>query len=122
MYYLEDRNDHLRFEEEIKNAFKKHRIDDEIESLKYFGFSGREQPEVVDRLNTILNRFGIGTKDFVALFYARKEDTETIKRLMLVGHDDLVETKIKNISMDAHRNSLTKLLEFDYTKEKTAPS
>lgn len=105
-----------------QDEFPKHSIDNEIDSLQYFGFAGREQPEVVDKLNTILNRFGIGTKDFVALFYARKEDPDTIKRLMLIGHDNLVETKVKNVSTDAHRNSLTKLLTFNYANEKSTTS
>ena len=41
MYYFENNNVHRQFEEKVKSEFPRHRIDDEIDSLQYFGFAGR---------------------------------------------------------------------------------
>jgi hypothetical protein len=115
LYYFDDAASTARFEEAISKEFRRHQIE-KRDNLKYFGFADREEPGVVDKLNAILRRIGIGTKDYVALYYSRKEDRDKIKRGMLVGHDELVETKINKISFDSYRNNLTNLLNFDYVK------
>ena len=115
LYHFEDKDSHKFFEKEINNRFARH-ITEENGEFKYFGFAEREEPGVVDKLNNILNRVGIGTKDYVALYSSHEEDHDDIKRRMLIGHDSLVETDVENMSFDAHRNSLTKLLDFDYVK------
>ena len=115
LYHFEDQGSEKFFEKEINDRFARHKTEENGE-FRYFGFADREEPGVVDKLNTILNRVGIGTKDYVALYHSRDADPDKIKRTMLVGHDDLVETKVEDMSFDAHRNSLTKLLDFDYVK------
>lgn len=115
LYHFEDNGSEKFFENEIEDRFSRHKTE-ENGNFRYFGFADVEEPGVVDKLNTILNRIGIGTKDFVALYHSRDADPDKIKRTMLIGHDDLVETKVEDMSFDAHRNSLTKLLDFDYVK------
>ena len=115
LYHFDDNGTQEFFENKINDEFWRHRVEENGE-FRYFGFADREEPGVVDKLNTILNRVGIGTKDYVALYHSREEDPDQIKRTMLIGHDDLVETDVENMSFDAHRNSLTKLLDFDYVK------
>lgn len=120
LYHFEDKPTEDRFENEINNEFRRHRVEENGE-FKYFGFAAREEPGVVDKLNTILNPMGMGMKDYVALYHSKEENPDKIKRTMLMGHDSLVETKVGNMSFDAHRNSLTKLLDFDYVKDQPEP-
>ncbi len=120
LYNFEDNGSEKFFEKEINENFARHKTE-ESSGFKYFGFADREEPGVVDKLNTILNRVGIGTEDYVALYHSREDDPDQIKRTMLIGHDDLVETKVEKISFDNHRNSLTKLLDFDYVKAMPEP-
>lgn len=121
LYHFEDKGAVEYFEGEINKTFWRNRTE-ESNGFKYFGFTDREAPGVVDKLNEIVDQMGIGTKDYVALYYSRKEDPERIKQQMIIGHDDLVETKVQDISFDAHRNSLTKLLNFDYLKVQSQPA
>lgn len=116
LYHFDDKQRKDRFENEINKEFWRHKTE-ENQDFKYFGFAAREEPEVVDKLNAILHPMAIGTEDFVALYYGRKDNPEKIKRAMVLGHDDLVETKVEKVSFDAHRNSLTKLMDFDYVKD-----
>ena len=115
LYNFESENAEQFFEEEINNRFRRHKTE-ENGVFKYFGFADREEPGVVDKLNEILTQIGIGTKDFVALYHSGNGDHDDIKQQMLIGHDDLVETKVKNVTFDNHRNNLTSLLNFDYVK------
>jgi hypothetical protein len=115
LYHFEDDGSEQQFENKINNTFWRHQTEDNQE-FKYFGFADREEPGVVDKLNTILHPIGLGTKDYVALYHAREEDNDNIKRRMLAGHDSLIETKVEKKGFDAHRNSLTKLLNYDYVK------
>ncbi len=115
LYHFEDKGAEGRFERQINQEFRRHQVEENGE-FRYFGFADREEPGVVDKLNAILNPMGMGMKDYVALYHAKDENPDEIKRTMLRGHDSLVETKVEKLSFDAHRNSLTKLLDFDYMK------
>lgn len=121
LYHFEDEGTANRFENQINQEFRRHQVEENGE-FRYFGFADREEPGVVDKLNTILNPMGMGMKDYVALYHSKDENPDKIKRTMLLGHDSLVETKVENMSFDAHRNSLTKLLDFDYAKDQSEPS
>lgn len=120
LYHFDDQAAGNRFEDQLNNEFWRHQVEENGE-FKYFGFAAREEPEVVDKLNTILNPMDMGTKDYVALYYGKAENPDKIKRNMLFGSDNLVETKVEKMSFDAHRNSLTKLLDFDYAKAQPEP-
>ena len=115
LYHFEDKGTEKSFEKVIHDSFPRHRIE-ESNGFRYFGFAERAEPGVVDKLNTALSRADNSMKDYVALYSAKKENTDEITRTMLIGHDNVVETKVEKISFDAHRESLTKLLDFDYLK------
>ena len=121
LYHFSDQGSEKFFEKEINDHFDRHKTE-ENGDFRYFGFADQEEPEVVDKLNNVLNRIGIGTEDYVALYHSRDADPEKIKRTMLLGHDDLVETKVEKKGFDAHLNHLTKLLDFDYVKAFPQPS
>ncbi|AHM59680.1 hypothetical protein D770_07085 [Flammeovirgaceae bacterium 311] len=120
LYHFDDKNIEKSFEKEIHNSFPRHRIE-ENGDFRYFGFADRAEPGVVDKLNTVLSRVDNSMKDYVALYHANKENTDNITRQMLVGHDNVLETKVENLSSDAHRGSLTRLLDFDYVKAMPNP-
>lgn len=118
LYHFEDKDSEKHFEERVNNEFSRHRVE-ENDGFKYFGFAARQEPEVVDKINSILDPLApaIGTKDYVALYFSREGDPDKIKREMVLGHDSLVETKVERVSFDSHRNSLTRLLDHDFTRD-----
>jgi hypothetical protein len=122
LYHFEDQDSEKHFEKSINGEFWRHRVE-ENDGFKYFGFAAREEPAVVDKIGGILDPLApaIGTKDYVALYFSRDEDPDKIKREMVLGHDSLIETKVEDVSFDSHRNSLTRLLDFDYVKDQPEP-
>jgi hypothetical protein len=121
LYHFEDKQLEKSFEKEIHTSFPRHQIE-EAGPMRYFGFADRAEPGVVDKLNTVLSRADNSMKDYVALYHAKNHDTDKITRTMLVGHDNVLETKVENLSMDAHIGSITKLLETDFTKQSNGSS
>lgn len=121
MYHFEDKGIEKTFEKALHERFPKHKVE-ENGSLRYFGFTDKAEPGVVDKLNTVLSRVDNSTKDYVALYHAKNANPDRITRTMLVGHDNLVETKVEKLSNDAHQNSLSGLLDFDYLKAAQANS
>lgn len=121
IYHFEDRESEKHFEEKIRQLFWRHKVE-RSEDTAYFGFTGREEPGVVDQIKSVTDRIGIGTTDFVALYFSRQEeDPAKITQQMILGPDDLVESFIKTDSADAHVNTLTRLLDFDYVKAQPEP-
>ncbi|EMR04745.1 hypothetical protein [Cesiribacter andamanensis] len=120
LYHFEDKKAEQVFEKEIADRFSRHTTE-QTGNVRYFGFAERAEPAAVDKLNTILNRVDIGTKDYVALYHAGKSDPDMIQRQMLVGHDTHVEKKVQRLSEDAHRDSLSRLLEYRYDKVNQQP-
>jgi hypothetical protein len=115
IYHFDDKKAEKFFEKEINDRFSRHQTE-ATGTVNYFGFAERAEPAAVDKLNTILNRVDIGTKDYVALYHAGKKDPDQIQRQMLIGSDRLIETTVNSLSREAHVISLTKLLDFDYAK------
>ena len=115
LYHFDDKKTEKSFEKELHERFPRHRIE-ENGSLRYFGFADRAEPGVIDKLNTVLTRVDNSMEDYVALYHAKNANPDKITRQMLIGHDSVVETKVEDLSFDAHRGSLTRLLEFDYVK------
>lgn len=121
IYHFEDRANQQQFENKINSSFPRHQSD-ENQEVKYFGFADREEPGVVDKVETIIHPMRLGTEDFVALYYTRDADDDQIKRRMIFGSASLVESKMEGKGFDAHRSSLTNLLNFDYIKAFPQPS
>lgn len=115
MYHFEDKNSEKNFENVLHERFPRHKVE-ENGSLRYFGFADRAEPGVVDKLNTVLSRVEKSSKDYVALYHAKHANPNSITRTMLVGHDNVLENKVEKLSNDAHQNSLSELLDFDYQK------
>ncbi|WP_017730846.1 hypothetical protein [Nafulsella turpanensis] len=122
LYHFEDNKAENAFRKKVEDEFWRHQTE-ENQDFKYLGFAGRAEPEVVDKLNGMMHHIDYTTKDYVALYHSREEEPDKIKRQMLLGHDELVENKVEDgdFSFDAHRNSLTKLLNFDYVKAQPEP-
>lgn len=121
IYNFEDNATQQQFESKLKSTFPRHQTD-ENQEVKYFGFADREEPGVVDKVETIIHPMVLGTNDYVALYYTRDANDDQIKRRMIFGSASLIETKVEDKGFDAHRNSLTKLLNFDYVKAFPQPS
>lgn len=117
IYHFKDEKDNEFFKSELKKKFPKHKIDN-TQELEYFAFSARHQPAVVDEINTIAHRMGISTKDYIALYYTRPSNSDDINREMLLGSDNLIETDLKNISLERHRDNLIELMDYDFLAER----
>ena len=117
IYNFSDEASNKNFEKEIKETWPEHKIE-EYQEVEYFAFPARELPEIEDKLSTILHNFGIGTKDYVALYYTRPEQPDEINRVMVLGHDEYIETDIEKVPVKDHQETLAELLEFDFMKER----
>jgi hypothetical protein len=115
LYHFEDQKLEKSFEKEIHDNFPRHRIE-ENGDFRYFGFAERAEPAVIDKLNSVLTKQGTSMKDYIALYSSGKENSDKISRQMLLGHDNVLETKVEKLSFDAHRGNLTRLLDYDYVK------
>lgn len=121
IYHFGDKANQQQFENKIYGSFPRHQTE-ENQGVTYFGFADREEPGVVDKVETIIHPMRLGTEDFVALYYTRNGNDDQIKRRMIFGSASLVDSKMEDKGFDAHRNSLTKLLDFDYVKAFPQPS
>lgn len=114
------------FKEKVLKAFPRHKEVTDA-GYEYIGVAGGNEPEVVDALNTILHEMGIGTEgffgqnDYVALYFSRDKDPDSIKRQLLIGTEDMVDEGAESMSADAHRNAIVNLLNVDYVKEQPNP-
>ncbi len=108
------------FEEKIKDNFPRH-LEEQNDKLRYFAFAAHDQAGVEDYIKITLNEYGIGTQEFVALYYSRPDNADEIQRAMMLGHDDLVEDKIRRIKPEDHVDTLSRLLNFDFVKEMQHP-
>jgi hypothetical protein len=115
LYHFDNGEAQKRFEEKINRQFERHQ-EDVSNRVKYFGFAEREEPAVVDKLNSILRPMQIGTGDYVALYHSPKQNPDKITRTMLLGHDEFVENDVRDLTSTAHQVNLDRLLGFDYVK------
>jgi hypothetical protein len=114
LYNFEDKGREAQFERKVKKEFWWHKVE-RNGSCKYFGFAGHEEPGVVDKIKAILDPLA-GTNDYTALYFSQDSDPDKIKREMLLGPDYMVERDLEKVSPDAHLDSLTRLLNFDFIK------
>ena len=116
---FDDKQQEERFNNDLKEAFQEHKIE-KYDDLQYFAFPEKNDPAVTDQLNDILHNYGIGTKDYVALYYSRPQAPDDINRVMILGHDSLVETQVEKTPEDKHRDTLIDLMNYDFLKERTS--
>jgi hypothetical protein len=122
LYHFKDQGAEQHFEEAINDVFWRHQVEENA-GIKYFGFAAREEPGVVDKINSILDPLDtdLGKEDYVALYYTKPAKPDKIRRQMVLGRDKLIETEIEENSFDSHRNSLTRLLDYDYVRAQPEP-
>jgi len=118
--YFEKQDNQESLESAIKDEFPRH-LEEQNEGLRYLAFAGKNQAAVEDFIKETLDQFNIGTEEYVALYYSREEDANKIQRAMLLGHDDLIEDKIKKVKPEDHIDTLSRLLDFDFVKEMRNP-
>jgi hypothetical protein len=115
IYHFTDEKDNEFFKKELKKKFPEHKID-HYEELEYFTFPARHQPAVKDDISAITHRLGIGTKDYLALYYTREKRPDEINREMLLGSDNLIETDLKKIAISKHKENLIEFMGYDFLK------
>jgi hypothetical protein len=121
LFHFDDQNSQNHFEERIRQHFGRHKVERNGDTT-YFGFAGQEEPGVVGQIKSSIDTLGIGSADYVALYFSKQEEgPEKITQKMLLGSDDLVETNIRTVSNDAHVNTISSLLDFDYVKAQPEP-
>lgn len=117
IHHFTDSNADQDFRKQIKDKFPEHK-EEEFQEVQYFAFPAKEQTAVEDNINEIIGKFGIGSEDYVALYYTRPEKPDEINRLMLLGHDEFIETHLEKVPKQKHFEMLGYLLEFDFLKER----
>lgn len=119
IYHFTDKNDNLAFGNELKKRFPEHKIE-KYSGIEYFVFPAKNQPAVKDEINAIKHRFGIGSKDYIALYFTPSYNPDEIQREMLLGHDEFIDTDISKTSVSNHKQTLAELLEFDFVKARSS--
>lgn len=114
--HFEEQENQQSFEKKIKTEFTRH-LEEQNDEFKYLAFAARNQAGVEDFIKDVLNNYGIGTEEYVALYYSRPDDPDEIQRAMLLGHDDLLETHLKKVKPEDHVDTLSRLLTFDFVNE-----
>jgi hypothetical protein len=117
IYHFTDEKDNEFFKKELKKKFPENKID-HYEEFEYFTFPARHHPAVKDEVNAITHRLGIGTKDYIALYYTRPKKPDEINREMLLGSDSLIETDLEKITRSKHKENLIEFMEHDFLKHR----
>ncbi|MBO9700500.1 MAG: hypothetical protein J7604_09855 [Sporocytophaga sp.] len=104
------------FLESIEKTFPRH-LNYNFGGIQYFLLSSKLIAEVQDKINDIFDNLDIRDDDYVAIYYSREEDPDDIKRLMMLGHADLIDEDLKNGGTILDR-TLSELLEYDFNKQK----
>ena len=87
-------------------------------NLTYFAFAARKEPEVEDRLRHLLNESQLSDDDFVALYFSGKKDPDEIKRVIVVGSENVAEAQLQKVPEAEHHNKLIDLLDSDIAQQK----
>ncbi|WP_028978494.1 hypothetical protein [Sporocytophaga myxococcoides] len=104
------------FLDSLKKIFPKHLIYN-FGGIEYFLLASKMIAEVQDKVNDIFDILDIRDDDYVAIYYSREEEPDDIKRLMMLGHAELIDEDLKNGGTVLAR-TLTELLDYDFSKEK----
>lgn len=114
--HIVDKQDAAYIEKEISANYPRHKKE-QTDEISYIGFAARERAEVEDKVRELLNNIGIGTEDYLALYYTKAEDSDQIVRAMMLGHDQAIEDDLQRIKPEDHVDTLTRLLNYDFVKE-----
>lgn len=115
LYRLEDQKEALHFIQSLKQQFPDHRLVAR-HGIPYFAFAARELPDVKESVTSFLKELTVTDTDYVAIYYLKNEETQKIKRLMVLGPSDLAEDDLTSISSAEHENLLSDLLDIDFMK------
>ncbi len=119
VYHFDKGEEAQKFENEVKKKYTRFKIEEDS-GIRYIGFAAKEEPAVVDYLDSILNNMGkgregfFGQRDYVALYFSREKDPDNIKRQLLIGTEEMVDAAADKNPTDAQRSSIINLLRVTY--------
>jgi hypothetical protein len=117
LYHFTSQEDEKFFTNSFESVFESAKpVKDE--NFKYYAFSAGELPEVKDQLTGILGRIGIDNKEYVALYYTRESNPDSIKREMILGKDSFMTGDLNSVPAEEHRRALTELFSISLDKDK----
>lgn len=105
------------FKKQLKELFP-YNLQESSNGLPYFAFAAKEEPEVEDKLRHAVNTSDIADEDFIALYFTREHNTDQIKRVMIIGTDDVLDERLTTVPEAEHNNQLIDMLEADIAKQK----
>lgn len=114
--HITNEQDAASIEKEITASYPRH-SKEQTDEITYIGFAARERAEVEDKIRELLNNIGIGTEDYLALYYAKEGDPDQIVRAMMLGHDQAIESDLQRIKPEDHVDTLTRLLNYDFVNK-----
>jgi hypothetical protein len=116
IYHFTSPEDEQYFSNSFEAVFEENKpVKDE--NFKYYAFSAGSLPEVKDTLNGILGRIGINNKEYVALYYTRETNPDSIKREMIIGRDSFMTGDMNQVQDEEHRRALTELFSISLDKD-----
>jgi len=116
-YFFTEAAQNENFAEKISEKYPQHEHR-EFQGIRYFAFPARHQESVLDEVNKIVHQFGLGSKDYIALYYTKPKAPDDIVRHMIVGHDEFIERQLEDVSIQSHQDNLIELMDRDFVKER----
>jgi len=117
IYNISDQGSEQLFLEDLKRKFPRNKIQQE-NNKRYFCFAERELPGVQDALQESMDNLNLDEDDYIALYYIREEEPDSINRLMVFGTSQNIENDLNHIPRKTHDMTLAELLEFDFIFQK----
>lgn len=118
-YNFSDTTLQTDFVQRIKKQYPQHR-EEQLGKMNFLAFAARQEPGVEDNIRHQVNSARVANSDVVALYFSGKKNPDEIKRVLLLGTDEVAEDKFEGINKSQLNNQLIDLLAIDFVKEKMA--
>jgi hypothetical protein len=79
--------------------------------FEMISFSAASLPQIESEFNELINNLDLGSEDYVALYYTRNTNPDSIKRVMLLGPVEFMEMDMNAIAANEHEKALIELIE-----------
>ena len=107
------------FAQRIKKQYPQHR-EGQMGKMEFLAFAARQEPGVEDNIRHQVNSARVANNDIIALYFSGKKNPDEIKRVLLLGTDEVAEGRLEGVNKTQLNNLLIDLLSIDFVKEKMA--
>ncbi len=98
------------FATRLKKQFPKLE-EEKVGPITFLAFEARQEPAVEDNIRHSINSSKVANDDLVALYFSAKNNPHEIKRVLILGSDEVAEAKLQHITKEPQNNMLVDFLE-----------